>query len=223
MSIVKGLKNVEAVVNKKTYASDPDAPRTRWLRLEEGQSIKVRFVNELDEDSPNYDKDRDLAIVVAEHSNPQDYKRKAVCMMEEEGRDWAEEMHRKDPKAGWGARNRFYVNVLVDDGMEAPYVAVWSQGLGKQSAVHTLLEYQSDTNSITNLTWKMKRQGTGTDTTYVLLPTAPDSEPFDWSPYTPFNLEKVVREVPYAEQEQFYLGFEGGLPTSSASTTNINW
>ena len=78
MSIVKGLKNVEAVVNKKTYQSDPDAPRTRWLRLEEGQSVKVRFVNELDEDSPNYDKDRDLAIVVAEHTNPQDYKRKAV-------------------------------------------------------------------------------------------------------------------------------------------------
>ena len=42
MSIVKGLKNVEAVVNKKTYQSDPDAPRTRWLRLEEGQSVKVR-------------------------------------------------------------------------------------------------------------------------------------------------------------------------------------
>jgi len=223
MSIVKGLKNVEAVVNKKTYTSDPDAPRTRWLRLEEGQSVKVRFINELDEDSPNYDKDRDLAIVVAEHTNPNDYKRKAVCTAEDEGRCFGCEMAQKEPKAGWRARNRFYTNLLVDDGMESPYVAVWSQGLGKQSAVHTLLEYQSDTNSISNLSWKCKRQGTGTDTTYVLLPGAPDTEPFDWSSYTPFNLEKVVREVPYAEQEQFYLGFEGGLPTSSASTTNINW
>ena len=163
MSIVKGLKTIEAVMNKKSF--DSSGPKTRWLRLDDGQSAKIRFANELDEDSPNFDEGRNLAIVVREHQNPKDYKRKAVCMMEEEGRDWAEEMHRKDPKAGWGGRNRFYVNVLVDDGMEDPYIAVWSQGLGKQSAVHTLLEYTSDTGSISNLTWKIKRQGTGTDTT----------------------------------------------------------
>ena len=223
MSIVKGLKTIEAVMNKKSY--DSSGPKTRWLRLDDGQSAKIRFANELDEDSPNFDEGRNLAIVVREHQNPKDYKRKAVCMMEEEGRDWAEEMHRKDPKAGWGGRNRFYINVLVDDGMEEPYIAVWSQGLGKQSAVHTLLEYTSETGSISNLTWKIKRQGTGTDTTYVLLPGAPDTEPFDWSPYELFALEGVVRKVPYAEQEAFYMGFD--IPTAGASsapsTTNINW
>ena len=224
MSIVKGLKTIEAVMNKKTYDMS-DAPRTRWLRLDEGQSVRIRFANELDEDSPNYDVARDLAIVVAEHTNPQDYKRKAVCTQEDEGRCFGCEMAQKEPKAGWRARNRFYTNLIVDDGMEAPYVAVWSQGLGKQSAVHTLLEYQSDTGSIYNLTWKCKRQGTGTDTTYVLLPTAPDVEPFDYSGLDLFTLEKVVREVPYAEQEAFYLGFELPMAATSASssTTNINW
>ena len=224
MSIVKGLKTIEAVMNKKTYDMS-DAPRTRWLRLDEGQSVRIRFANELDEDSPNYDVARDLAIVVAEHTNPQDYKRKAVCTQEDEGRCFGCEMSQKEPKAGWRARNRFYTNLIVDDGMEAPYVAVWSQGLGKQSAVHTLLEYQSDTGSISNLTWKCKRQGTGTDTTYVLLPTAPDVEPFDYSGLDLFTLEKVVREVPYAEQEAFYLGFELPMAATSASssTTNINW
>ena len=224
MSIVKGLKTIEAVMNKKTYYMG-DAPRTRWLRLDEGQSVRIRFANELDEDSPNYDATRDLAIVVAEHTNPQDYKRKAVCTQEDQGRCFGCEMAQKEPKAGWRARNRFYTNLIVDDGMESPYVAVWSQGLGKQSAVHTLLEYTSDTGSISNLTWKCKRQGTGMDTTYVLLPTAPDAEPFNWSGHELFALEKVVREVPYAEQEAFYLGFE--LPTAmtsaSSSTTNINW
>ena len=224
MSIVKGLKTIEAVMNKKTYDMS-DAPRTRWLRLDEGQSVRIRFANELDEDSPNYDAARDLAIVVAEHTNPQDYKRKAVCTQEDEGRCFGCEMAQKEPKAGWRARNRFYTNLIVDDGMEAPYVAVWSQGLGKQSAVHTLLEYQSDTGSISNLTWKCKRQGTGTDTTYVLLPTAPDVEPFDYSGLELFALEKVVREVAYADQESFYLGFDLPMASSSASssTTNINW
>jgi hypothetical protein len=67
----------------------------------------------------------------------------------------------------------------------------------------------------------LKRQGTGTDTTYVLLPTVPDTEPFDWSGVEPFNLEKVVREVPYAEQEAFYLGFDA--PVGATSATNIEW
>lgn len=227
MSIVKGLKTIEAVMNKKSF--DSDGPRTRWLKVEDGQSVKIRFANELDEESPSFSADRDLAIVVAEHTNPQDYRRKAVCTQEDEGRCFGCEMSQKEPKAGWRARNRFYTNVIVDDGMESPYVAVWSQGLSKQSAIHTLIEYASDTGSISNLTWKLKRQGSGTETSYVLLPMKPDDEPFGWDNYELFDLEKVVREVPYADQESFYLGFaEAGSGTpagvgSGSSTTNINW
>ena len=66
----------------------------------------------------------------------------------------------------------------------------------------------------------MKRQGSGTDTTYILIPGDPDTEKFDWTGIEPFNLEKVVREVPYAEQESFYLGFDA---PASSNTTNIDW
>jgi hypothetical protein len=218
MSILRGLKAMEQL--DRPSASAGDGTKVRWLKLEDGQSVKVRFINELDEDSPNYSADHGLAIVVKEHTNPKDYKRKAVCTMDSEGRDWAEEMHRKDPKAGWGGRFRFYVNLLVDDGMEKPYVAVWSQGVGKQSAFNTLKEYAIDTGSISNRSWRMKRQGSGTDTTYIILPGDPDTEKFDWSGIEPFNLEKVVREVPYVEQESFYLGFD--TPKSS-ETKNLDW
>lgn len=204
----------------KARPSDSNGAKVRWLKVEDGQSVKVRFVNELDEDSPNYNADRGLAVIVKEHQNPKDYRRKAVDTMDTEGRDWAEEMHRKDPKAGWGGRFRFYVNVLVDDGIEEPYMAIWSQGVGKQSAFNTVKEYFLETGSISNLTWKLKRQGTGTDTTYVLLPTVPDTEPFNWSGHEPIPLEMAVRNVPYAEQEAFYLGFDG---PSSGNSTNIDW
>jgi len=33
-------------------------------------------------------------------------------------------------------------------------------------------------------------------------------EPYNFSGVELFNLEKVVREVPYAEQENFYFGFD---------------
>ena len=224
MSIMKGLKQMGNIIDRPA-PSDGGGTKVRWLKIDDNQSVKVRFINELDEDSPNYDVARDLAIVVSEHTNPKDYKRKAVCTMESDGRCYGCEMARKQTEAdrkngSWKARFRFYTNLLVDDGMEDPYVAVWSQGVGKQSAFNTLKEYAIETGSISNRTWRMKRQGTGTDTVYILLPGDPDSEKYNWNGIQPYPLEKVVRELPYAEQESFYLGFD--LPTSS-NTANINW
>ena len=63
--------------------------------------------------------------------------------------------------------------------------------------------------------WKLKRNGKGTETTYILLPGKQDAEPFNWGSHEAFNLDKVIRELPYAEQEAFYLGFAN--PTTSAA------
>jgi len=220
MSIVKGLANINALLDSKPTRDPSSGPKVRWVKLADGQSAKIRFIEELDGDSPGYDASRGLAVVVKEHTNPKDYKRKALDTMDSEGRDWAEEMHRKDPKAGWRARLRFYCNVIIDDGLEPPYVAVWSQGISKQSAFDTIREYALETGSISNLQWKLKRNGQGIETNYTLIPTTPDTEPFDWTGIEPFNLDKVVRNVPYAEQENFYLGFDG---PGAATTSNADW
>lgn len=216
MSIIKGLKDINAVLDKPKY--EGTGSKVRWLKLADGQAVKIRFIEELDEDSPSYADARGLALVVKEHTNPKDYKRKAVDTMDTEGRDWAEEMHRKDPKAGWRARMRFYCNVLVDDGLEEPYVAIWSMGVSKQSSFNTIREYAIETGSISNLTWKLKRNGQGTETSYTLIPSVPDQEPYAWADVRPFPLESALNKVPYAEQEAFYLGFDGPSSSSSSST-----
>jgi hypothetical protein len=218
MAIVRGLKDINALVDKPKY--EGTGTKVRWLKLADGQAVKIRFIEELDEDSANYNEARGLALVVSEHTNPKDYKRKAVDTMDTEGRDWAEEMHRKDMKAGWRARLRFYCNVLVDDGIEAPYVAIWSMGVSKQSAFNTIREYALETGSISNVLWKVKRNGQGTETYYTIIPSAPDKEPFDWAEIKPYPLELALKNIPYAEQEAFYLGFDGPSVTSS---TNADW
>ena len=218
MSVVKGLANINALLDKPKY--DEGKPRVKWLKLADGQSVKIRFLEELDEDSANYSADRGLAMVVKEHTNPKDFRRRAVDTMETEGRDWAEEMHRKDPKAGWRGRLRFYCNVLVDDGIEEPYVAIWSMGVSKMSVFNTVREYAIETGSISNLQWKLKRSGQGTETSYTLIPSAPDTEPFDWNSVEPFPIEMALNKIPYAEQEAFYLGFD--QPAASA-TSNLDW
>lgn len=219
MSVVKGLANINALLDKPKY--DESKPKVRWLKLADGQSVKIRFLEELDEDSANYDEGRGLALVVKEHTNPKDFRRRAVDTMESEGRDWAEEMHRKDPKAGWRGRLRFYCNVIVDDGIEEPYVAIWSMGVSKMSVFNTIREYAIETGSISNLGWKLKRSGQGTETSYTLIPSAPDTEPYDWKSFEPYPIEMALNKIPYAEQEAYYLGFDqaGG----SSSTSNLDW
>lgn len=217
MSVVKGLKNINALLDKpKTESS---GIKVRWVKLADGQSAKIRFVEELDSDSAHFNEVRGLAAVISEHTNPKDYKRRAACTMETLGRCFGCEMARKEPKSGWRARLRFYCNVLMDDGLEPPYVAVWSQGISKQSAFNTIREYALETGSVSNLTWKLKRNGQGTETNYTLIPTSPDPEPFNWEGVEPYNLDKVVREIPYAEQEAFYFGFD----TPSTTATNADW
>jgi hypothetical protein len=217
MSVIKGLKDIGALMDKPKYENN--GQKVRWVKLADGQSAKVRFIEELDTDSANYDESRGLSVVIAEHTNPKDYKRKASCTIDSEGRCYGCEMGRKEPKSGWRSRLRWYGNVIIDDGTEAPYVAVWSQGISKQSAFGNLREYAIETGSISNLEWKIKRNGQGTETNYTLLPTKPDTEPFKFEGIEPFNLEKVVREVAYAEQENFYFGFDAPSLTSS----NTDW
>jgi hypothetical protein len=218
MSIIKGLKDINAILDKPKY--EGTGSKVRWLKLADGQAVKIRFIEELDEDSPSYADERGLALVVKEHTNPKDYRRKAVDTMDVDGRDWAEEMHRKDPKAGWRARMRFYCNVLVDDGLEAPYVAIWSMGVSKQSSFNTIREYAIETGSISNLTWKLKRNGQGTETSYTLIPSVPDKEPYEWTDIRPFPLESALNKVPYAEQEAYYLGFD---TPSGGSSSSMDW
>jgi hypothetical protein len=50
------------------------------------------------------------------------------------------------------------------------------------------------------------------------MPGPTDTEPFDWSDYEAFPLENAVRNVPYSEQEAFYLGYD-----NPSTSTNIDW
>ena len=218
MSATRGLKNIIQYTDKPKYEST--GLKTNWLKLADGQSVKIRFVEELDEDSANFNKERGLSVVFAEHTNPKDFKRKAECTMDTEGRCFACEMARKEPKKGWAQKKRWYGNVLVDDGMSSPYIAVWSMGTSDKSPTwQTILEHVGETGSISNIEWKLKRSGQGLETTYLLLNAKVDAEPFKWSGLEFTNLDKVIREVPYAEQESFYFGFD----TPSITSSNTDW
>jgi len=226
MGIVTGLKALNQQMEQKSSFSN-DTQKGRWLTVKDGQSVKIRFMQEIDADSKNYIEKAGLAFIAVEHTNPKDYKRKALCTIEDQGRCFGCEQHRRDPKAGWKGRARFYANVLVDDGSEEPYVAIFSQGAGPKSATPEIINYAGETGSISNLTWKLKRTGTATETNYSIipLPTA-DAGPVDLDKYELFDLEKTaVRDIAYAEQEGFYLGITSDSSDESVQSTSsaVEW
>ena len=119
----------------------------------------------------------------------------------------------------------FYVNVLVEDGTEEPYVAILSQGTGPKSATPEIGQYAAETGSITNLVWKLKRTGEKTDTNYSIipLPTA-EVKPIDYTKYELFDLEKTaVRNVVYADQENFYSGAVSESSEEATTSSSVEW
>jgi hypothetical protein len=223
MGLVKGLSALNAVLDKPTSSSD--GQKGRWLKLDDGQSVKIRFMQELDPDSKEYNAEAGLGFMAVEHTNPKDYRRKALCSADDQGRCFGCEMHRRDMKAGWKGRSRLYINVLADDGNEEPYVAIFSQGGGPKSATPEIIQYAGETGAVTNVTWRLKRTGEKTDTNYSIipLPTA-DIKPIDFEKYELFDLEKTaVRDVPYAEQEAFYLGQTSDGSSDSSTSPSVEW
>jgi len=222
MGIVKGLKDLNKALDKP-QSSGGDTARGRWVKLEDGESVKIRFLQELDPDSPSYDDKLGLGFIAVEHTNPKDYRRKALCSIDDQGKCYGCEQHRKDYKAGWKGRSRLYINVLVDDGKEDPYVAILSQGSSGKTVTPTLIEYAGEMGSISNLMWRIKRTGTKTDTSYTIIPLAKDEAKFDASGLELFKLEEsAIRDLPYTDQEAFFNG-EGGQEEDSSSASENIW
>lgn len=224
MGIVRGLKSINAHIDAEEakYNGSGDSTPTKWFKLADKQAVKVVFLQELDPDSENYSQKNDLGFLAIEHVNPKNWKRKAVCTFDDEGACYGCEQHKKDWKAGWKQKTRLYTNVLVDDGNGEPYVAVLSQGNGPKSITPTLIEYAGDDGTITDKWFTIKRSGAGaTDTSYTLR--AGKEHGLDVEEYELFDLEKVLRQVPYAEQEAHYKdGEEGSEAASNAGAESLS-
>lgn len=235
MGIVKGLaainKHVDAEEAK--FSGSGDSNPTKWFKLADKQQAKVVFLQELDPDSPNYSEKNDLGFLAVEHVNPKNWRRKAVCSIDDEGACFGCEQHKKDWKAGWKQKTRLYINVLVlPENGEEPYVAVLSQGNGPKSITPTLIEYAGDDGTITDKVFTIKRSGAGaTDTSYTIR--AGKEHDLNVEDYELFDLEKVLRQIPYAQQEAHYRDGEeadesapaavnGGAPVAAPSAASVD-
>lgn len=220
-----GLAALRAKVEKAAEGGG-DFKKSVWFQLKKsGDSAKVRFLQEIDADSVNYDPDRGLLKHVAEISDPANYKNKCESTLATEGKCFGTEKHLElkgtdGYTGGWRPKERVYVNVLVypEDGTD-PYVAILSQGVSGKSITPTLLEYAEE--SITNKVFKIKRTGDGfNNTSYSLILLSEDKTPFDFTDIELYDLSNIPRQVPYAEQAAF---FAADAAPAADSSSNTEW
>lgn len=201
MGVVKGLGAITKHIADEEAKFSGEG-KARWFKIGDKQSVKVLFLQELDPDSENFSQKNDLGLLAVEHANPKAWQRKALCTIDD-GQCYGCEQHAKDYKAGWGQKNRLYINVLVDDGKDEPYVAVLSQGNGPKSVTPALIEYATEDGTITDKFFTIKRTGSGSkDTSYLLMPKS--KHDLNVEDYELFDLNSVFRDVPYEAQAAHY-------------------
>ncbi len=221
MGTLKGLAAIRAYTEKQAQAAKEredrlNAPKVEYLNLNDGQSVRVRFLQEMDAESENYDKTRGTGTLAVEHvvfvkSLRRMYR--ATCTIEDEGRCYGCERARAGDKEFAQKRN-YYINALVDfmDG-EAPKTMIVSRGMG--STFFAQLFEEAEEGTITESNYKITRKGSGTDTKW-LLKVLPKDEPLDDSEATVHDIDDekngIIRSFPYeatnekASQEQYFNG-----------------
>lgn len=180
-------------------------PKANWFSIKSNESLIVRFLQELDEDAENYDKDRGVFLGAVEHQapGPKGFMSRALDTYEEEGKDFAREMDEERPGEGWKSRENFYINVAVKrpGGVQAE---ILSRNLNSQFVKDLVREYtRSKGKGITGKTFEIQRTGTGPQTQWRLYDAEED---LDVTGVEPWNLnEYAVRHIPYDEQKEYYM------------------
>lgn len=204
MGFIKGLASVQEELNKRG-GDFADRPKAEWVSLKGGESVKLIFLQEIDEGSPNYSEKNGTALFSLQHSNPDNWKKTAKCTVDE-GACYG-------CQRGWRQKLVFYVNVLVNDGVKPPYVAIWNRGLGKGSVAQDLVNMAGDedfNNSITDKEFKFTRTGTTKDDTTYSLSALPKPHKQNVEDFELFDLEQYVFTVAPERQEAYYLDLKDG-------------
>jgi hypothetical protein len=220
MGLIKGLASIGTFnAEQERRREAANAPKVKYLTLKKsGDSVRVRFLQELDADSKNYSEKNDLGFLAVMHQAPgtEGYKRTAQCTRDE-GACFPCEQREAGDYENWkrGSAN-LYINAVVNPDTDEEEVVLVKQTATSRSITPTLIEYAGETGSITDRVWKITRNGEGKETSYNLV--AFDKQDFknDVESYELFDLTRAARLVPYEEQEVFYGHVAASAPAASS-------
>jgi hypothetical protein len=219
MGVLTGLAQFKGDLDGSSSKS-----KVKYLQMKAGQTVKLWFLEDFDEGTPATDAGSGVVAMITEHQAGDNFRLKAQCTRDTEGKCYACDQAIKNPKKGWGVKKRVYANVLVDDGIEDPYVAVWNIATQRSQAWEVLLEEYLDNGSVASKPWRVKRTGEGTNTTYLLKQL--DGGPANFGEYTRFDVSDIIPAVAYEDQQAHYskvYGEDSSQPSSRGDDPTEEW
>ncbi len=208
---------------KQERAERNERPKVEWFTLKNNESKNVRFLQEFDTDMRNYDSKFGTALFLTEHVSPEEWSRKALCSFEDEGRCFACEMDKEQPKIvedgkdrwhPWGQRTNFYVYVVDSKGD----VRVISRPTSGKFFDAIVYEIGENDNSITDVTFKISKGATN-QAPWELRSTKKEHFELPEIPELVDLKSAVGLKVTYAEQRGFYLP---ATKTDKPATENVS-
>jgi hypothetical protein len=203
----KSLKTLSELEKQVVPATGSSGQKTKkFLTLQAGESIKIRFRQELTEDAKFYDEKFGTAITIPVITSPINWKWRAAstAQLEKFGfRCWGSEQIHKDK--AWRPKPHLIINVAVEvePGTWEPRIIDTTFNQRHIGAI--LIEYAKEFGSITDRYYKYSRQGSGaSDTNYSLIPLDVSDMPESISKLDTFDLESTYLTLPYEKQEKFF-------------------
>lgn len=211
--MAKGLTELKRLQQEAAERqASMERPNVNWFKWPAGTNrATFRFLQELDENSPNYSPERGVAEVHMEHEGPKfldrPYLKRACCTADDAdglGACYACERNQEDYKNWPRARANVYINALVDFGDGKPEVRLISRPLNN-SFITDLIQESEDEGSITDANYRVIRTGEKTTTKWSLKRLVKE-EPMDDSGVKELNdIERgALRHIPYDRQEKWY-------------------
>lgn len=226
--------NLEDILRKgREQQERAERPNIEWFTLKKKNPVRVRFLQELNEDARNYDSTRGKVLFLNEHTSPRTFKRRAECTMDTEGQCFACEMVKEEPapivdgkekKGAWIAKSNMYVWVATEDGE----LRVLSRPAPGPFFKLVYNFHNGDgENSITEQEFEISK-GPNQSDPWNLMPRLKTSfELPDLSEMADLT-SAVGRRIAYAEQKNFYIPVEKkedstSAPSAQRQETSFDW
>lgn len=196
--ILKGSAAIKDAIEKGPKG------QSRFLKLTDGESVTIRFLQELDETGKNYDEGRGQAIAFYEHMDPDDFSTAFKCTADSEG--MCAGCERVPTNKKWRAKGRMLANVVVRGADKNDEVKIFSTGLSQKGLAPQLIDFSNDYGSLCDRDYKMTRRGEKLNTTYTLLPRDVSAFTKSDKEHELIDLNELVRSLTYAEQKELLSG-----------------
>lgn len=199
-SSVKSLKDLE-----KNIPSSSGGSSKKFFSISSGDTFKIRFRQELAEDSKNFEESAGTGIIVPVITSPINWKWRVASTSQMEKynyRCWGSEQITRDSR--WKPKNHLLINVAVEVEPGTWEPRIIDTTFNQRHIGLILVEYAKEFGTITDRYYKYSRTGSGaSDTNYTLIPLDQSPMPDSIKSLQMHDLTGVYMTMPYANQEKY--------------------